>query len=165
MGASFEVNDPSTGNTLGSVADASPADGMRAPQSAARAQASFAAMPPRQAACAAGGCAEACAGRGHAQPYRAAAAQAATPPGPAAAHGVFPRLVGVASVQLNVESRLGARRSRMTISSRSTSREPPAQQALRAAASRAPVSCSAVQVRASGKLASAHAAATVWDSR
>jgi len=50
MGASFEGNDPSTGNTLGSVADASPADGMRALQSAARAPASSAALPPRQAA-------------------------------------------------------------------------------------------------------------------
>ena len=49
-GATFEVDDPSTGKALCSVADASPADGMRALESAARAQSSFAAMPPRHRA-------------------------------------------------------------------------------------------------------------------
>ncbi|HZI96121.1 MAG TPA: NAD-dependent succinate-semialdehyde dehydrogenase [Actinomycetales bacterium] len=47
-GASFEVVDPSTGTVLCSVADASPADGIRALRAAAAAQASFAALEPRQ---------------------------------------------------------------------------------------------------------------------
>ncbi len=46
-GATFEVLDPSTGEALCSVADASPADGRRAIEAAARAQESFAAMTPR----------------------------------------------------------------------------------------------------------------------
>jgi len=49
-GATFEVKDPSTATVLCSVADASPADGMRALRSAADAQASFAATPPRKRA-------------------------------------------------------------------------------------------------------------------
>lgn len=47
-GASFNVLDPSTGRVLCRIADASPADGMRALQAAADAQSSFAAIPPRQ---------------------------------------------------------------------------------------------------------------------
>jgi succinate-semialdehyde dehydrogenase/glutarate-semialdehyde dehydrogenase len=49
-GATFEVLDPSTGEALCSVADASPADGRRAMEAAARAQAEFAATTPRQRA-------------------------------------------------------------------------------------------------------------------
>jgi len=56
---------------------------------------------------------------------------------------------GAASAQLNAESGFGARRSRITVSSRSTSREPSAQQALRATVSRARVSYSALQVTVS----------------
>jgi succinate-semialdehyde dehydrogenase/glutarate-semialdehyde dehydrogenase len=48
--ATFEVVDPSTGEVLCTVADASPDDGMRALEAAAAAQASFAAVPPRQRA-------------------------------------------------------------------------------------------------------------------
>ena len=47
-GATFEVLDPSTGEVLCAIADATPADGMRALQAAADAQSSFAAVPPRQ---------------------------------------------------------------------------------------------------------------------
>jgi succinate-semialdehyde dehydrogenase/glutarate-semialdehyde dehydrogenase len=46
-GATFEVRDPSTGEVLCSVADASPADGMTALDAAAAAQAGFAATSPR----------------------------------------------------------------------------------------------------------------------
>src|SRR5690349_3226766 len=49
-GATFEVLDPSTCEALCSVADASPADGRRAMEAAARAQAEFAATTPRQRA-------------------------------------------------------------------------------------------------------------------
>ena len=49
-GATFEVDDPSTGKPLCSVADASAEDGMRALTSAADAQASFAATSPQQRA-------------------------------------------------------------------------------------------------------------------
>ena len=49
-GATFEVDDPSTGKPLCSVADASAEDGMRALTSAADAQTSFAATSPRQRA-------------------------------------------------------------------------------------------------------------------
>ncbi|HEY0691595.1 MAG TPA: NAD-dependent succinate-semialdehyde dehydrogenase [Kribbella sp.] len=49
-GATFAVVDPSTGATLCSVADASPEDGMAALRSATDAQATFAAVPPRQRA-------------------------------------------------------------------------------------------------------------------
>jgi len=46
-GATFEVHDPSTGEVLCEVADASPADGEAALAAAAAAQADFAAVPPR----------------------------------------------------------------------------------------------------------------------
>jgi succinate-semialdehyde dehydrogenase/glutarate-semialdehyde dehydrogenase len=45
--ATFDVLDPSTGEVLCQVADASPADGMRALDAAAAAQADFAALPPQ----------------------------------------------------------------------------------------------------------------------
>ena len=47
-GATFDVVDPSTGEVLCSVADASPADGMAALEAAAAAQKGFAAVPPRE---------------------------------------------------------------------------------------------------------------------
>ena len=47
-GATFKVEDPSTGHVLTEVADASPADGMQALDAAAKAQASWAAVPPRE---------------------------------------------------------------------------------------------------------------------
>jgi succinate-semialdehyde dehydrogenase/glutarate-semialdehyde dehydrogenase len=47
-GATFKVEDPSTGRVLAEVADASPADGMEALAAAAQAQASWAAVPPRE---------------------------------------------------------------------------------------------------------------------
>jgi succinate-semialdehyde dehydrogenase/glutarate-semialdehyde dehydrogenase len=47
-GATFAVEDPSTGRVLAQVADASPADGMQALEAAAKAQASWAAVPPRE---------------------------------------------------------------------------------------------------------------------
>ena len=46
-GATFEVRDPSTGDVLCEVADASPEDGQAALAAAAEAQAGFAAVPPR----------------------------------------------------------------------------------------------------------------------
>ena len=46
-GATFEVRDPSTGEVLCEVANASPADGEAALAAAAAAQAEFAAVPPR----------------------------------------------------------------------------------------------------------------------
>jgi succinate-semialdehyde dehydrogenase / glutarate-semialdehyde dehydrogenase len=49
-GATFDVLDPSTGEVLCAVADASPADGRRALEAAVAAQASFAATTPRQRA-------------------------------------------------------------------------------------------------------------------
>ncbi|HEY0687455.1 MAG TPA: NAD-dependent succinate-semialdehyde dehydrogenase [Kribbella sp.] len=49
-GATFDVLDPSTGQTLCSVADASPADGRAALDAAVAAQASFAATSPRERA-------------------------------------------------------------------------------------------------------------------
>jgi succinate-semialdehyde dehydrogenase / glutarate-semialdehyde dehydrogenase len=49
-GATFEVADPSTGQVLCSVADASPEDGMKALDAAVSAQPAFAAIPPRQRA-------------------------------------------------------------------------------------------------------------------
>jgi succinate-semialdehyde dehydrogenase/glutarate-semialdehyde dehydrogenase len=49
-GATFAVVDPSTGAALCSVADASPEDGMAALRAATDAQATFAAVPPRQRA-------------------------------------------------------------------------------------------------------------------
>jgi len=49
-GRTFEVVDPSTGEVLCSVADASPEDGMKALEAAASAQSAFAAIPPRQRA-------------------------------------------------------------------------------------------------------------------
>jgi len=49
-GATFQVVDPSTGEVLCSVADASPEDGMKALKAASRAQSAFAATPPRQRA-------------------------------------------------------------------------------------------------------------------
>lgn len=49
-GATFPVVDPSTGEVLCSAADASPEDGMKALEAASRAQAAFAAIPPRQRA-------------------------------------------------------------------------------------------------------------------
>jgi Aldehyde dehydrogenase family len=49
-GATFAVVDPSTGAALCSVADALPEDGMAALRAATDAQASFAAVPPRQRA-------------------------------------------------------------------------------------------------------------------
>lgn len=47
-GATFAVEDPSTGRVLAQVADASPADGMQALEAAAKAQTSWAAVPPRE---------------------------------------------------------------------------------------------------------------------
>jgi succinate-semialdehyde dehydrogenase/glutarate-semialdehyde dehydrogenase len=47
-GATFAVEDPSTGRVLARVADASPADGMQALEAAAKAQACWAAVPPRE---------------------------------------------------------------------------------------------------------------------
>ena len=49
-GATFDVLDPSTGQPLCAVADASPEDGRRALEAAAAAQASFAATTPRERA-------------------------------------------------------------------------------------------------------------------
>jgi succinate-semialdehyde dehydrogenase/glutarate-semialdehyde dehydrogenase len=49
-GATFEVVDPSTGQVLCSVADASAEDGMKALGAAASAQSAFSAIPPRQRA-------------------------------------------------------------------------------------------------------------------
>ncbi|HET6729926.1 MAG TPA: NAD-dependent succinate-semialdehyde dehydrogenase [Jiangellaceae bacterium] len=49
-GATLAVHDPSTGDTLCEVADASPADGMAALAAAADAQADWAARPPRDRA-------------------------------------------------------------------------------------------------------------------
>jgi succinate-semialdehyde dehydrogenase/glutarate-semialdehyde dehydrogenase len=46
-GATFDVTDPSTGATLLSIADASPADGMRALDAAVEAKDAWAATPPR----------------------------------------------------------------------------------------------------------------------
>jgi len=47
-GATFPVEDPSTRRVLAHVADASPADGMRALEAAANAQPGWAAVPPRE---------------------------------------------------------------------------------------------------------------------
>ncbi|RHW22762.1 NAD-dependent succinate-semialdehyde dehydrogenase [Nocardioides immobilis] len=47
-GATFAVDDPSTGTKLADVADATPADGMRALDAAEKAQAGWAAVPPRE---------------------------------------------------------------------------------------------------------------------
>ena len=47
-GATFTVEDPSTGKQLAEVADASPADGLRALDAAAKAQPGWAAVPPRE---------------------------------------------------------------------------------------------------------------------
>jgi succinate-semialdehyde dehydrogenase/glutarate-semialdehyde dehydrogenase len=47
-GATFGVEDPSTGRVLTRVADASPADGIQALDAAAKAQPSWAAVPPRE---------------------------------------------------------------------------------------------------------------------
>ncbi len=47
-GRTLTVDDPATGKALCEVADASPADGMEALAAATAAQASFAAMPPRE---------------------------------------------------------------------------------------------------------------------
>ena len=47
-GATFPVEDPSTGERLTDVADASPADGLRALDAAAKAQPAWAAVPPRE---------------------------------------------------------------------------------------------------------------------
>src|SRR4051794_12839099 len=47
-GKTLEVEDPSTGTALTSVSDASPADAMRALDAAVRAQAAWAARPPRE---------------------------------------------------------------------------------------------------------------------
>jgi succinate-semialdehyde dehydrogenase/glutarate-semialdehyde dehydrogenase len=47
-GATFAVEDPSTGKELARVADATPADGLRALDAAAKAQAGWAAVPPRE---------------------------------------------------------------------------------------------------------------------
>ena len=47
-GATFTVEDPSNGRVLAEVADATPADGMRALEAAAKAQSSWAAVPPRE---------------------------------------------------------------------------------------------------------------------
>src|SRR5215204_7040811 len=47
-GATFAVEDPSTGKVLAEVADASPADGLRALDAAAKAQPAWAAVPPRE---------------------------------------------------------------------------------------------------------------------
>lgn len=48
--ATFEVGDPSTGEVLCAVADASPEDGMKALEAASSAQSAFALTPPRQRA-------------------------------------------------------------------------------------------------------------------
>ena len=47
-GATFPVEDPSTGRVLTEVADASPADGMQALEAATKAQPAWAAVPPRE---------------------------------------------------------------------------------------------------------------------
>ena len=47
-GATFKVEDPSTGSVLTEVADASPADGMQALDAATKAQPGWAAFPPRE---------------------------------------------------------------------------------------------------------------------
>ena len=47
-GATFPVEDPSTGRVLTDVADASPADGMHALEAATKAQPAWAAVPPRE---------------------------------------------------------------------------------------------------------------------
>jgi succinate-semialdehyde dehydrogenase/glutarate-semialdehyde dehydrogenase len=47
-GATFKVEDPSTGRVLTEVADATPADGLRALEAAAKAQTAWAAVPPRE---------------------------------------------------------------------------------------------------------------------
>ena len=47
-GATFKVEDPSTGAVLTEVADASPADGMQALDAATRAQPGWAAVAPRE---------------------------------------------------------------------------------------------------------------------
>lgn len=47
-GATFPVEDPSTGRFLTDVADASPADGMQALEAATKAQPAWAAAPPRE---------------------------------------------------------------------------------------------------------------------
>src|SRR5687768_6729794 len=47
-GATFAVDDPSTGAKLADVADATPADGMRALDAAEKAQAGWAAVSPRE---------------------------------------------------------------------------------------------------------------------
>jgi succinate-semialdehyde dehydrogenase/glutarate-semialdehyde dehydrogenase len=47
-GATFAVEDPSTGKVLAEVADATPADGLRALDAAAKAQPAWAAVPPRE---------------------------------------------------------------------------------------------------------------------
>jgi succinate-semialdehyde dehydrogenase/glutarate-semialdehyde dehydrogenase len=47
-GATFAVDDPSTGKKLADVADASPADGLRALDAAEKAQSAWAAVPPRE---------------------------------------------------------------------------------------------------------------------
>jgi succinate-semialdehyde dehydrogenase/glutarate-semialdehyde dehydrogenase len=47
-GATFKVEDPSTGHVLTEVADASPADGMQALDAATKAQPGWAAVPPRE---------------------------------------------------------------------------------------------------------------------
>jgi succinate-semialdehyde dehydrogenase/glutarate-semialdehyde dehydrogenase len=49
-GATFDVLDPSTGEVLCAVADASPGDGKAALEAAAAAQSAFAVVPPRQRA-------------------------------------------------------------------------------------------------------------------
>ncbi|MGH3359490.1 MAG: aldehyde dehydrogenase family protein, partial [Nocardioidaceae bacterium] len=49
-GATFDVLDPSSGEPLCAVADATPADGRAALDAAVAAQASFAAVPPRKRA-------------------------------------------------------------------------------------------------------------------
>ena len=49
-GATFDVLDPSTGEVLCAVADADPADGRRALEAAAAAQAAFARTSPRERA-------------------------------------------------------------------------------------------------------------------
>jgi succinate-semialdehyde dehydrogenase/glutarate-semialdehyde dehydrogenase len=47
-GATFPVEDPSTGHVLTDVADASPADGIQALEAATKAQPAWAAVPPRE---------------------------------------------------------------------------------------------------------------------
>ena len=47
-GATFAVEDPSTGRQLARVADASPADGLRALDAAVKAQTGWASVPPRE---------------------------------------------------------------------------------------------------------------------